>query len=246
MTRGPLVYCAEEVDNDGRVQRFFVPEVPEQECCAIKTIDDGPLNGMVELCVPVNDVTGNADHMKMVPYFAWNNRGNASMIVWTPRERARAEAALEVGEFDAAKYGTVTASCNQAAVAAVYDGHRPQASDDTTIPRWTSAGQPGEAQSVRLAFDSPQCVGKLGVYWAAGDGCALPASWTLTCLKEGEWTPFDKYITDSYRVEADTYNVIHPAAELVCDGLELRIVQCPDGCVGILDVDLDTTECRAC
>jgi len=241
VTRGPLVYCAEEVDNDGRVQRFFVPGLPGQGDCTTKAIDDGPLNGMVELCVPVNDVTGNADHMKMIPYFAWNNRGNASMIVWTPRERASAEAALEVGRFDAAKYGTVTASCNQEDVAAVHDGHRPQSSDDTTIPRWTSAGQPGESQSVRLAFDSPRCVGKLGVYWATGDGCALPASWTLMCLKEGKLTPFDKYITDSYRVEADTYNVIHPAAELVCDGLEQRIAPHPGQCFGILDIDLDAT-----
>jgi len=242
VTRGPLVYCAEEADNGGRVQRFFIPGLPGQEDCTTRTIDDGPLSGMVELCVPAGDVTGRADHVRMVPYFAWNNRGNASMIVWTPRESAAAEAALEAGQFDAAKYGKVTASCKQEDVAAVYDGHRPQSSDDATIPRWTSAGQPGKAQTARLVFHAPQSVGKLGVYWATCDGCALPASWNLMCLKDGEWTAFEKYITDSYRVEADTYNVIHPAAPLVCDGLELRIVPQRDLCIGILDVDLDVTE----
>jgi len=242
VSRGPLVYCAEEVDNDGRVQRFFMPQLPEQSDCGLRTIDDGPLNGMVELRVPMGDVTGSADHMRMVPYFAWNNRGNASMIVWTPSDRTSAEQAMAAGQFDAAKYGTVTASCNQQDVAAVCDGHRPQSSEDTTIPRWTSFWKRGEAQSIRLLFDIPQSVGKLGVYWAAGDGCALPTSWTLMVLRDGAWTPFDKYITDSYRVEADTYNVIHPASELVCDGLKLKTTPQPGQCVGILDIDLDASE----
>jgi DUF1680 family protein len=245
VTRGPLVYCAEEADNNGRVQRFCLPELPEHTRCPTRTMEGSALDGMVQVAIPASEITASGlqdAEMRLVPYFAWNNRGNASMIVWIPRDRERARPDMEAGRFDAESYGAVSASycASGDTVAALSDGHRPQSSDEKDLPRWTSAGHPGEAQWVQLTFNKAQSVERFGVYWVSDrdNGVEVPAEWRLSYLKDGHWRPFDKYITDTFGTEADTYNVVHPASKLVCQGLKIEITPRPGKCVGILDVDL--------
>ncbi|HUT32136.1 MAG TPA: hypothetical protein VNE39_01540 [Planctomycetota bacterium] len=45
VTRGPLVYCAEEADNGGPVQRLFVPDLPPADAVKIDAFADGPRCG---------------------------------------------------------------------------------------------------------------------------------------------------------------------------------------------------------
>jgi len=89
VTRGPLVYCAEEVDNGGPVQRFFIPEVPAAGQAKTAAIADGPLAGVVTVTLPAKEVAGDGSakdaRLALVPYYAWNNRGEKSMIVWIGR-----------------------------------------------------------------------------------------------------------------------------------------------------------------
>jgi hypothetical protein len=91
VTRGPLVYCAEEVDNSGPVQRLFIPEIPAADLLKTAVIREGPLEGVVSVSAPAKEVSGGGGAVKdvtvtLVPYYAWNNRGEKSMIVWLPRE----------------------------------------------------------------------------------------------------------------------------------------------------------------
>jgi len=87
VTRGPLVYCAESVDNDGPVQRFSIERLPEPSLIVTERIEHGILEDVVSVAFPSNQ-TGTVDsrtrNLTMVPYYAWNNRGNGSMIVWIP------------------------------------------------------------------------------------------------------------------------------------------------------------------
>ena len=86
ITRGPLVYCAEGIDNDGTVQRFFLDNlkpavIDEQKFSA------GVLKNVVSISIPgkSNGTSGiNQEEITMIPYYSWNNRGDASMIVWLP------------------------------------------------------------------------------------------------------------------------------------------------------------------
>ena len=53
-----------------------------------EVIRDGPLQGIVRISVPAMEVVGEAcrpSALHLVPYYAWNNRGARSMIVWLPR-----------------------------------------------------------------------------------------------------------------------------------------------------------------
>ena len=89
VTRGPLVYCAEEVDNGGPVQRFVMPEWPEADHVKTAAFAGGPLAGIVKVTLPAKEVGAGGSArdaaLTLVPYYAWNNRGETSMVVWLPR-----------------------------------------------------------------------------------------------------------------------------------------------------------------
>jgi DUF1680 family protein len=85
VTRGPLVFCAEEVDNNGPVRRFSIPVVPAEDRVIVSTIKDGVLKGMPMIRVPGVEKVDDKERpiaIKLVPYFSWENRGAKSMSVW--------------------------------------------------------------------------------------------------------------------------------------------------------------------
>jgi len=69
--RGPIVYCAEAVDNGGQVDALRVP----LDATLTYSFDPDLLGG-------VGVVRGDA--IVAVPYYAWNNRGKGGMAVWIP------------------------------------------------------------------------------------------------------------------------------------------------------------------
>jgi uncharacterized protein len=93
LMRGPLVYCAEEVDNGADLSTFRIGETPK---IAATTVIDA-LNGAVALDLEVRRDTvegwGNtlyrgappqseAAKMRLVPYHLWDNRAPGGMLVW--------------------------------------------------------------------------------------------------------------------------------------------------------------------
>lgn len=72
--RGPLVYCAEGVDNGGHALDLALaddtPLTPKRE--------KGLLGGVTLLC-------GNS--LTLIPYYAWSHRGEGEMALWLQRKR---------------------------------------------------------------------------------------------------------------------------------------------------------------
>lgn len=93
--RGPLVYCAEEADNEGHsIFNFLMPRQPHF------TTTDLTINGQrgVTFNVKAIQVEGQAietladgkasvsnTRLTMIPYYAWNHRGAGLMEVWMPQ-----------------------------------------------------------------------------------------------------------------------------------------------------------------
>ena len=46
--------------------------------------------------------------MNLIPYFAWNNRGNATMNVWFPCDKETAIKSLHEIKYDKDKFGDVS------------------------------------------------------------------------------------------------------------------------------------------
>ncbi len=74
--RGPLVYCMEETDNrEGFAEAALTPDtrfVPEY-CSDL-------LNGVVL----VTATNSQADSLRFIPYYAWDNREAGKMQLWIP------------------------------------------------------------------------------------------------------------------------------------------------------------------
>jgi len=90
--RGPLMYCAEWVDNNGRTSNIIVPD----EVNFITENRPDLLNGVVVIKteqVPTVKVDDNGENVTTVkqsftaiPYYAWANRGKGEMQVWFPEK----------------------------------------------------------------------------------------------------------------------------------------------------------------
>ncbi|MBN2213177.1 MAG: glycoside hydrolase family 127 protein [Bacteroidales bacterium] len=80
---GPLVYCAEEIDNSLNIAELFMPD----NAVMMAEKSDDLLGGINILTgsIPAENKEKDVKIM-MVPYFAWSNRGPGRMKVWLPRE----------------------------------------------------------------------------------------------------------------------------------------------------------------
>jgi hypothetical protein len=90
--RGPLVYCAEAVDNGGRALDIIVPDGVTLDARLAPEL----LNGVVVVSGRVRVLDRNLRGGKVekehvltaVPYYAWANRGRNEMTVWLARTAA--------------------------------------------------------------------------------------------------------------------------------------------------------------
>lgn len=246
-SRGPLVFCAEGIDNGGAVQRFFVD--PDRALADSKTtrIDAGILEGLPKISVPAReiDIDGEATdaQLKLIPYFAWSNRDRSSMITWLAARKELSHP--DPMHPDLLKFAGVKAShtFGNDTVEAVRMPHTPESSFDRSIRRWTSWPQKGKTQWVEIELDRPQEIVSVGVYWYDDHGgVQVPGEWHLEAPDDdGQWKTLEIYNTDQYSSLPDAYNTVHPAESLQTD--RLRIVMTPqheDTCVGILSVDVET------
>ena len=72
--RGPIVYCAEEIDNPGVVSEYFHCEKSLAKGAELTAKFEPELLGGV--------VTLEGEGIKLIPYYAWDNRKPGAMVVW--------------------------------------------------------------------------------------------------------------------------------------------------------------------
>ena len=88
--RGPVVYAYEGVDNGGymperyRLSRELNAEVGDVSFCGIPTltVDGRFVPDSAELYAPIGDPDLRETRIKLIPYFAFANRGPSDMAVW--------------------------------------------------------------------------------------------------------------------------------------------------------------------
>jgi uncharacterized protein len=74
VTRGPLVYCLENLDNPG-IDIFIAQLDPA-------SLHDEFAPGLLGGCVIIHAKTTDGQPLKFIPYFLWANRGESQMTVW--------------------------------------------------------------------------------------------------------------------------------------------------------------------
>ncbi len=76
LERGPLVYCAEGVDNGGHARALTL--AADVDLVAEHRKD---LLGGVTV-IRTRQAVGSNDHFTAIPYYAWSNRGDGEMCIW--------------------------------------------------------------------------------------------------------------------------------------------------------------------
>ncbi|WP_409012903.1 hypothetical protein [Emticicia sp. C21] len=85
---GPIVYCAEFVDNNGHTSNLIVPEKQQFQT----SFQPNLLNGVMTLKGTANainilddsSVNTTTQPLVLIPYYARSNRGQGEMRVWFP------------------------------------------------------------------------------------------------------------------------------------------------------------------
>ncbi len=91
LQRGPILYCAEWIDNNYKAANLVIPAGTEFNA----NYDAGLLNGIevikaVVLAILIDDKGESLHTVKQpftaIPYYAWANRGKGEMMIWFPEK----------------------------------------------------------------------------------------------------------------------------------------------------------------
>jgi DUF1680 family protein len=206
--RGPLVYCAEGPDNDGRVSNLVLSD---GSALVAETRPD-LLNGVVvikgeaeALSEKGGKISAEKKTVTLIPYYSWANRGRGEMTVWLARDPAKARVAREPGLSAKAK---VTASEGAVNPRRVNDQFEPEGSGDAAgAMHWW----PKKATSewIDYTFEAPVRLSEACVYWfddTGGGGCRVPASWRILYKTGEDWLPVNP--VGDYGVAKDAWNTV--------------------------------------
>jgi len=241
-TRGPLVYCAESADNAEHVYNYLVR--PEQALSSVQ-LEPREIAGHEVESIALEAETLDGDGrispapLVLVPYYAWNNRGVGSMAVWLPDNEATLRHGQIVIDDNVERFASASATYtfDGDRAAAMIDGRLPTRSFDTSIPRWTSWPRRGAMQTLEFELARPIELRTVEVYWYEDHGgVQTPVRWELEVQQDGAWRAFPLYNTDSYGVEPDQFNVVHPAAPLTVERLRMRVWPREDAAAGVLEL----------
>ncbi len=241
LQRGPLVFCAEAEDNQGKVSdRALLPDAE------IRAVFDEKLMGGVTMlradAVRAAEVDWESTLysaappvggalLVFVPYFAWNNRSAGEMAVWIPES-------VSVLDPRPVAWLRPSASFHSAGdkLEALHDRLEPANSDDHSIPRVTFWPHRGTSEWLQYDFDQPRKVGGIDVYFfddsPRNAHCRAPKSWKLLARVGGEWR--EVQVHGALGTALNQYNRVS-FEPLEADGLRIEMELQPEWCAGVLE-----------
>jgi len=185
LQRGPLVYCAEWADNDGKVLGIVLDDKVALQAEHRK----GLLGGVTVLTGTLK----NGKKFTAIPFYARSNRGKGEMNVWIARN---ASAAKRISTApiprDWESLGPIKAShvYPPSKLAALTDKKLPKNSRDPIVPHFSWDYHTGSVEWVQKSFDKPTKLSSVEVYWmdqGAGGLCRLPKSWRVLYRADKKW-----------------------------------------------------------
>lgn len=209
--RGPLVYCLEWPDNNGKILSYVIDSSSSLEANYNDTLLNGltTIKGKAHATFMINDkaMLGNAIEFTAIPYYAWANRGAGEMMVWIPTtpESSRPTPAPTI-----AATSQIKASEMKKSLVAINDQELPENSNDRSVMLYHWWPKKGTTEWIEYNFKQPETISETAIYWFDeepwGD-CRIPQSWKILYNKNGKWIPVKN--TENYVVEKDKINSIH-------------------------------------
>lgn len=213
VSRGPVIYCAEWIDNNNKVRNLLVDENIKLSREFKPELIDGIeiLKGEAEK-VSLNKkdhLMKTKEKLTLIPYYAWAHRGPGEMVVWMAYEDSVANPVLPPTIASESK---PSASYVHDQIFAINDQLIPKNSNDHSIPRLTFWSHKGTEEWVQYDFKKKTPIAYLHVYWfddGPNGGCRIPKSWKAMYLNNGKWIEVRKH--GEYPVSKDEFNTIEIA-----------------------------------
>lgn len=224
--RGPLVYCAEGADHDGKVLDLFLEDdvdlTPEPRPDLLGGIT--VLTGTAKRAHRAGDgpPAGHPARLTMIPYYSWCHRGANEMAVWLPRLIDKAELAPLPTAATTAK-ASASHHWRPDHIGAINDGIEPANSNDHNIPRFTWWDHKGTTEWVQLDLAKPTKVSSAAIYWfddTGNGGCRVPASAKILYRHGNDWRPVES--EKPLGTDKDTFNSID-FAPVTTDALRVEV-----------------------
>lgn len=242
LTRGPLVYCAEGIDNEDRLPNVFITNTSGS--VSYSNYMNGLMHNIPQVKIPAWEKTtiGNKEiTLALLPYYAWGNRNDGSMMVWFP-ESDKTQPYIDMHLATHGKYKALEASFTHRGdlLAAVADNEVPTSSFDRQIYRWSSWEEQGKDQWITITLDKPTDIQSVSVYWYDDNrGTKVPQEWSLEYESNGQWNTFPLYLTDAYNLFKDQFNMVHPGRQVIAGKVKFLMKPQPDTAVGILEINIE-------
>ncbi len=239
--RGPIVYCAEWIDNGGKVRNLlldkntdFTYEFNENLINGVNVIKG--ISKSLSIDKSGNSTIENEQNLTAIPYYAWAHRGNGEMTVWFPYEKSAANPILPPTIASESK---VSASYIHDQILAVNDQLNPKNSNDHDVPRLTFWDHKGTTEWVQYDFKEERTISNIHIYWfddGPDGGCRVPETWKVTYLKNGEWKEISTH--GEYPVLKDEFTSIEISnVKTISMKLEVKLQE--SFSAGILEWKLD-------
>jgi DUF1680 family protein len=212
LQRGPLVFCLEGPDNDGKVQNLVIADQAKLRSEYRPDLLHGVvvLTGKAQLVKRALDgkvIPGGSRAFTAIPYYAWAHRGRAPMAVWAAREPATARPE----PADTLAYTSkTTASFVHVSLPAIKDQIVPANSGDSSSEHLDFWPHKGTTEWVRFEWKDKHEVSRVKVYWFDDTGrgeCHLPKAWqVLYRTGRGDFAPVKN--STPYGVAKDAFNEV--------------------------------------
>ncbi len=239
ITRGPLVYCAEEADNRFPVSQYFIADTEKKE--TMGTFTEGVMKNIPTMEIEAAAATADEEQiakLKLIPYYAWNNRGDyQKMNVWFARDAAtvRNSATILADPITDVRASFTYTHDSEIAIA---DGKQPTSSSDTSIPRWTSWPRLGAEQQIDIILKKSMGIESVAIYWYDDNkGVKLPVKWRIEKYSNGE--EYSEIKAKEYGTKGNCFNKACCEAPIYADKLRIYATPQKDAAVGILEIVID-------
>ncbi|MBX3113050.1 MAG: glycoside hydrolase family 127 protein [Fimbriimonadaceae bacterium] len=218
LARGPLIYCAEGVDNPQDLNRL---SVPLEGKVTTADLTDKTLGKIVALKAEAYEIPEinwgislfrevpalKSTTITSIPYCMWDNRSAGEMAVWfSPAPVVLLMRGYEKGAKVALSY--TSDICDPEGVV---DGYAPATSGENS-PRQTHFWpHKGGTEWIELTLAQEQVVSSARIFWFDDTGhgeCRIPKSYRIEAWTGGTWQPVSLHSGQKYGVKLDSWNEV--------------------------------------
>ena len=224
--RGPIVYCAEGVDQDnGHVMNLILNKEETMETrfetdllqgVQVVTVKAGSARQTLEEEIVIDDVT----EVKLIPYHVWANREASEMIVWFPTTK---EVSHPTPAPTIAYKSIISGSHPKTNMNCLKDQMSIMHSNDHTIPYYHWWPRKDQTEWLQYTFGQPETVSSVRVYWfddRPNGGCRIPASWEIYYDSGNGWKPVK--VKREYTITKDDWDEIE-FEPIIANALKLQV-----------------------